>query len=313
MTLTLPQMPVLWGIAGVFAILVTASIVVFAMTKARPERDHGELKARISSWWVMVTVLAVAIVLSPLVSVAFLGFISFLALKEYFSLIPTRRADRRVLFWAYLAIPIQFYWVGVEWYGMFIIFVPVYMFLFLPLAMLMTGQTEGFLRAAGSLHWGLMTMVFAIGHAAYLLALPEEGNPAAGGAGLLLFLIFLTQFNDVAQYFWGKLFGRHKVIPSVSPNKTVEGLVGGIATTTLLAWLVAPHLTPLVSWEAPVAGLIIGFAGFVGDVTISALKRDLGVKDSGTLIPGHGGILDRIDSLTFTAPLFFHYIYYMHY
>ena len=313
MTLSLPQTPVLWGIAGVFAILVIASIVVFAMAKARPARDYSELRARISSWWVMVTVLAVAIVLSPVVSVAFLGFVSFLALKEYFSLIPTRRADRRVLFWAYLAIPLQFYWIGIEWYGMFIIFVPVYMFLFLPLAMLMTGQTDGFLRAAGSLHWGLMTMVFAIGHAAYLLALPDDGNPVAGSAGLLLFLIFLTQFNDVAQYVWGKLFGRHKVVPAVSPNKTAEGLLGGIATTTLLAWLIAPHLTPLVTWQAPVAGLIIGFAGFVGDVTISALKRDLGVKDSGALIPGHGGVLDRIDSLTFTAPLFFHYVYYLHY
>lgn len=313
MSLTLPQLPVLWGIAGVFAILVVASIVVFAMVRARPARDYGELKARISSWWVMVTVLAVAIVLSPLVSVAFLGFISFLALKEYFSLIPTRRADRRVLFWAYLAIPIQFYWIGIEWYGMFIIFVPVYMFLLLPLALLLTGQTDGFLRAAGSLHWGLMTMVFAIGHAAYLLALPEEVNPAAGGAGLLLFLIFLTQFNDVAQYFWGKLFGRRKVVPAVSPNKTYGGLLGGVATTTCLAWLIAPHLTPLVSWQAPVAGLIIGLAGFAGDVTISALKRDLGVKDSGALIPGHGGVLDRVDSLTFTAPLFFHYIYYLHY
>ena len=313
MSLSLPQTPVLWGVAGVFAILVIASIVVFAMAKARPERDYGELKARISSWWVMVTVLSVAIILSPVVSVAFLGFVSFLALQEYFSLIPTRRADRRVLFWAYLAIPVQFYWVGIEWYGMFIIFVPVYMFLFLPLAMLVAGQTDGFLRAAGSLHWGLMTMVFAIGHAAYLLALPDDGNPAAGSAGLLLFLIFLTQFNDVAQYFWGKLFGRRKVVPSISPNKTVEGLMGGVATTTLLAWLIAPYLTPLVSSQAPVAGLIIGFAGFAGDVNISALKRDLGVKDSGTLIPGHGGVLDRVDSLTFTAPLFFHYIYYLHY
>jgi phosphatidate cytidylyltransferase len=311
--LTLPQAPVLWGIAGVFAILAAASIVEFTLRKLRPERDYRELNARISSWWVMVTIFALAIVLSPLVSVAFLGFVSFLALKEYFSLIPTRRADRRVLFWAYLAIPVQFYWVGIEWYGMFIIFVPVYMFLFLPFAMILNGQTEGFLRAAGSLHWGLMTMVFAISHAAYLLALPEEGNPAAGGPGLLLFLVFLTQFNDVAQYVWGKSFGRHKVVPTVSPNKTVEGLLGGLGTTTLLAWLIAPHVTPLVSWQAPVAGLIIGSAGFVGDVTISALKRDLGVKDSGSLIPGPGGILDRVDSLTFAAPLFFHYVYYLHY
>jgi phosphatidate cytidylyltransferase len=313
MNLSLPQTPVLWGIAGVFVILVVASVIVLVLTRARPERDYGELKARISSWWVMVTVMSLAIALSPVVSLVFLGFVSFLALKEYFSLIPTRRADRRVLFWAYLAIPVQFYWIGIEWYGMFIIFIPVYMFLFLPLALLVTGQTDGFLRAAGTLHWGLMTMVFAIGHAAYLLALPDSGNPAAGSAGLLLFLIFLTQFNDVAQYVWGKLFGRRKVAPAVSPNKTVEGLLGGVLTTTVLAWLIAPHLTPLVSWQAPAAGLIIGLAGFVGDVTISALKRDLGVKDSGSLIPGHGGVLDRVDSLTFTAPLFFHYIYYLHY
>jgi len=313
MTLTLPQAPVLWGIAGVFAILIVASATVFGLKKAHPGRDYGELTARITSWWVMVSVLAVAIVLSSTISVIFLAFVSFLALKEYFSLIPTRRADRRVLAWAYLSIPVQFYWIGIGWYGMFIIFVPVYMFLFLPLTMLMTGQTEGFLRAAGSLHWGLMTMVFALGHAAYLLALPDEGNPAAGSAGLLLFLIFLTQFNDVAQYVWGKLFGSRKVVPAVSPNKTVEGLLGGIATTTCLAWLIAPHLTPLTTWQAPAAGLLIGFAGFVGDVTISALKRDLGVKDSGSLIPGHGGVLDRVDSLTFTAPLFFHYIYYLHY
>lgn len=313
MNFTRPPEPVLWGIAGVFVILVAASLIVFAMAKFRPTRDYSELRARITSWWVMVAVFSVAIVLSRTVSIAFLGIVSFLALKEYFSLIPTRRADRRVLFWAYLAIPLQFYWIGIGWYGMFIIFVPVYMFLFLPLAMIVAGETEGFLKAAGTLHWGLMTMVFALGHAAYLLALPEDGNPVAGGAGLLLFLVFLTQFNDVAQFVWGKLFGRHKAVPKISPNKTVEGLIGGVATTTLLAWMLAPYLTPLHTWQAPLVGLIIGLAGFIGDVTISALKRDLGVKDSGSLIPGHGGVLDRVDSLTFTAPLFFHYVYYLHY
>lgn len=129
----------------------------------------------------------------------------------------------------------------------------------------------------------------------------------------LFFLIFLTQFNDVAQFTWGKLFGRHKVVPSVSPNKTVEGLLGGVATTTLLGWAIAPYLTPLGMPMSLLAGTMIGLAGFVGDVVISAVKRDIGVKDSGRLIPGHGGIMDRIDSLTFTAPLFFHFIYYLHY
>ncbi len=304
---------VLWALGGVVAVLVVASVIVAALCVARRDRDYSELKLRMRSWWWMIGIFFGAILLSPTASVVFLGFVSFLAFKEYLSLIATRRADRRALFWAYLAIPIHFYWVGIAWYGMFIIFIPVYMFLLLPLRMVIIGETEGFLRAAGTLHWGMMTTVFSLSHMAYLLVLDPAKNPAGGGAGLLLYLVFLTQFNDVAQYTWGKLFGRHKVVPKVSPKKTWEGLIGGNLTTLALAVFIAPYLTPFSLLEAAGAGLIIGVFGFIGDVTISALKRDIGVKDSGTLIPGHGGILDRIDSLTYTAPLFFHYLYYLHY
>jgi phosphatidate cytidylyltransferase len=186
-------------------------------------------------------------------------------------------------------------------------------FLFLPMKMVLIGETQGFLRAASTLQWGLMTTVFSLSHVAYLLALPDDRNPAGGGDALLFYLVFLTQINDVAQYVWGKSFGRHKVIPTVSPNKTFEGLLGGVATTTLLAFVLAPWLTPLTRIESIAAGVLIGVCGFIGDVTVSAIKRDVGVKDSGTLLPGHGGILDRLDSLTYTAPLFFHFIYYLHY
>jgi phosphatidate cytidylyltransferase len=199
-----------------------------------------------------------------------------------------------------------------HWYGMFIVFIPVYAFLLLPMHMVLIGETSGFLRAAGSLHWGLMTMVFALSHVAFLLVLPGSVNPHGGGPGLVLYLLLLTEFNDVAQYIWGRTLGRHKVIPKVSPNKTVEGFLGGVATTLLLAWLLAPRLTPLTPGEALLAGVIIGVGGFVGDVVISALKRDLGIKDSGALLPGHGGVLDRIDSLLYTAPLFFHFVWYLH-
>ncbi|MEJ2575054.1 MAG: phosphatidate cytidylyltransferase, partial [Gammaproteobacteria bacterium] len=130
---------------------------------------------------------------------------------------------------------------------------------------------------------------------------------------LVLYLVFLTQFNDVMQYTWGKLFGRHKIIPKVSPNKTWQGFGGGVLTTAVLAALLGPWLTPLSIPQAILAGLIIGAGGFVGDVIISALKRDIGVKDSGSLLPGHGGLLDRLDSLLYTAPLFFHFVYYLHY
>jgi phosphatidate cytidylyltransferase len=304
---------VAWTLGGIFALLAFSSLLTIFLQRRNPARDYGELRQRVRSWWVMAGVFTAALALNRSLSLVFFAFMSFLALKEYFSLIPTRRADRRVLFWAYLAIPLQYYWVAREWYGMFIIFIPVYAFLFLPMRMVLIGETQDFLRAAGTLHWGLMTLVFSISHLAFLLVLPGVSAAGAGGAGLVLFLVLLTECNDVAQYVWGKLLGRHKIIPKVSPNKTWEGFLGGLATTVLLALALASLLTPMGFPEAAAAGALIGLAGFIGDVVVSAIKRDIGVKDSGSIIPGHGGILDRIDSLTYTAPLFFHFVRYLYF
>jgi len=301
------------ALSGIFCILIIASIIVLALKLSQPNKNHNELVARIKSWWIMIIIFSFAVAINPTVSILFFAFLSFLAFKEFLSLIPTRRADHRVLFWAYLAIPVQYLWVGQAWYGMFIIFIPVYMFLFLPTRMILIGETAGFLRALSTIHWGLMTTVFSLSHVAFLFVLPDDVNPAGAGAGLVLYLVFLTQFNDVMQYTWGKLLGRHKIIPKVSPNKTWQGFAGGVLTTTVLAMILASWLTPFTIWQAGIAGLIIGIGGFIGDVIISALKRDLGVKDSGSLLPGHGGLLDRLDSLFYTAPLFFHYVYYLHY
>ena len=131
-----------------------------------------------------------------------------------------------------------------------------------------------------------------------------------GGALLVLFLLALTESNDIAQYLWGKSCGRRKVVPKVSPGKTLEGLVGGVITTMIASLIIGPLLTPLNTLQVLLAGLLIGISGFCGDVVMSATKRDVGVKDSGKLLPGHGGLLDRIDSLIFTAPVFFYFIRY---
>lgn len=300
-------------LCGILLLLLIATLITAVLARRNPQADYTNLKQRIKSWWLMAGAFALAITVHWFASLCFFGFLSFIAFKEYLTLIPMRRVDRAVLAWAYLSIPIHYYWVAIQWYGMAIIFIPVYMFLFMPIVMVLIGETKGFLRAAGTIHWGLMTTVFSIGHAPFFLMLPNDGNPNGGGPGLLLFLVFLTQMNDVSQYVWGKQLGKHKVIPKVSPNKTWEGFLGGLATTTVLALILAPMITPLSFFHSLVAGLYIGLAGFFGDLSISALKRDLGIKDSGSMIPGHGGVLDRVDSLTYTAPLFFHFVRYFYY
>ena len=269
-----------------------------------------ELRQRLNTWWGLSVVLLITILLQNQWIAVLWAMISFLAFREYVSLIPLRQADRLALWACFLSIPLQYYWVATHWYGMFIIFIPVYMLLILTILLIFSGQTQGFLHAVGRLHWGLMITVFSVSHAAFLQRLPTDSNQ---GAGLLLCLLFLTAFNDIAQYIWGKSFGRHKITPSISPNKTWEGFLVGVFSTTALMMLFAPYLTPLTHLEAFAAGLIISVGGFFGDLSISAIKRDVGIKDSGNALPGHGGILDRLDSLMFTAPLFFHFVRYFHF
>ena len=311
-----------WAFGTVLGALVLSSILVRVFAMVKRQKDLTEVSLRIRTWWVIAFFFGMAIVLDRTASVVFLAFVSFLALKEYLSLIPTRRADRRVLFWCYLAIPFQYYWVHSAWFGMFIVFIPVYVFMVMQVRMISIGRTDGFLRAAGTLHWGMMTTVFSLSHAAFLVvvhptensriaaAWPASGSELSPGPGLLVLLVVLTQLNDVFQFLWGKSIGNIKVSPLVSPGKTAGGLLGGVATTVLLAWIIGPRLTLLDGPRSLMAGVIIGFAGFAGDLTMSALKRDLGVKDSGSILPGHGGILDRVDSLTYTAPLFFHFVWF---
>jgi phosphatidate cytidylyltransferase len=306
---------------SVLVALALATAAVAVKMRRQPERDFRELWLRVRTWWMIVGLFMVSVLLNRGGVLIFFGFVSVLALREYLTLVPARAADWRVLSLVFASIPLQYYWIYSEWYGMFIIFIPVYLFLLIPTRLVTMGVTDGFLQSTSALHWGLMTTVFSISHAAYLLVLKPGANPRwpltwpTGadatniGAGLLLFLVMLTELNDIFQYLWGKSFGHNPVAPHVSPKKTWAGLIGGVATTTLLGAIVGPWLT-FMDWQhSLLAGLLIGLAGFAGDLSISALKRDLHVKDSGTTLPGHGGILDRIDSLTYTAPLFFHFVW----
>jgi phosphatidate cytidylyltransferase len=194
--------------------------------------------------------------------------------------------------------------VAIEWYGLFSILIPVYAFLYIPTRSVLSGDTDRFLERIATIQWGLMVCVYCVSHAPALLMLDIPGYQGQN-AKLLLYLILVVETSDVLQYVWGKLFGRHPIAPTVSPNKTVEGFVGGIASATALGTALW-WMTPFRPWQAAAMALVITLMGFAGGLTMSAIKRDRGVKDFGHALAGHGGVLDRIDSLCFAGPIFFH-------
>jgi phosphatidate cytidylyltransferase len=295
----------------ILSLLVAATAVVWLLRWLRSRQDFSELTARVNSWWVMAAVFFAAVAVNQRLSLVFFALMSFWALKEYITLLKTRPADHRALVWTFLAIPIQYYWIATKWYGMFVLFIPVYMFLFLPIRLVLAKETTGFVASASQIQWGLMAFVFGLSHMGMLLAFPTLPNSTANGRTLVLFLVFVVEMSDVLQYVWGKTTGRHKIIPTVSPNKTWEGFLGGVATATV-ASLAVRFLTPFTVAESLGVSLLIAVAGFGGGAVMSAVKRDFGVKDFGGVIPGHGGMLDRVDSLCYAAPVFFHYIRYFH-
>lgn len=300
----------LLGLGGVLAALTLAVAVTAALATAKPEGDFTNLRQRIGSWWVIIALLTGALLAGWVAVTALFAAVSFVALREFLSLAPIRREDRLIVLTAYLTIPVSYGFIVADTYGFYLVFTPVYVFMFLPFLMACIGQTRGYLPTVATFHWAIATCVYSLGFAAFLMRTPSAEAGPAGPAGLVFLLLVATEANDVAQYVWGKLLGRRKIMPRVSPNKTWEGFLGGWATTAVLIWLLGPIFTPLSGLGLATLALTLPLAGFAGDVTMSAIKRDIGVKDTSGLIPGHGGLLDRADSLIFTAPLYFHILAY---
>ncbi len=298
---------------GVGAFLTLASsvgaILAWTLRGERARATVANLNARIRSWWVMVGLVVGAGLAGIGAACILFGLVSFLALREFVTLSPTRRGDHRTLFWLFfIVVPAQFWLVWDGWYGLASIFVPVWVFLFIAARSVAAGDTSDYLARVARIHVATMICVYFVSHAPLLLQLSTPEHPARG-LDLLLYLIAVSQLSDVFQYVWGKLCGRRPVAPTISPNKTWEGLVGGglsaVAVGTGLWWM-----TPFLWWQSALFAAVIVFCGFIGGLVMSAIKRDAGVKDWGHLIPGHGGIVDRIDSLAFAAPAFFHLLRY---
>jgi phosphatidate cytidylyltransferase len=295
-------------LGGVFALLIVSSIAGFALSRSvKSERGRAtvmNMNARIRAWWVMCLVFGAAVMTGGTGSLVLFAFLSLLALREYMTIAPTKPGDAHIIFWSFfLFTPMQYYFIWLDWYGLYSIFLPVYALIFIAVISAASGDTEAFLERTGVITWGLMACVYCLSFAPALLKLQIPGY--TGNAKLMLFLVMVGQISDVFQYIWGKTLGKHPIAPKVSPNKTWEGFIGGVATATLVGaaiWWATPF-TPLI---AGAMALAIALLGFAGGLIMSAIKRDRGVKDFGAIIEGHGGVLDRIDSLCFSAPVFFH-------
>jgi phosphatidate cytidylyltransferase len=298
----------LWLFGSLIALLAIASSIGWLLARRANEQKAASvanLNERIYAWWVMVAILAFAFLAGPTITLMLFALASFFALREFITLAPSRPGDHLPLFLSFFVInPAQYALIGMSQYGLFAIFIPVYAFLLLPSIAAMRSDIEDFLSRSAKQQWGLMVTVYCLSHAAALLMLPLE--PARNGL-LLFYLLLVVQMSDVMQYVFGKLFGKTKIAPVVSPSKTVEGFVGGglaaVGVGAAMWWI-----TPFTPLESAAISAVIVIMGFLGGLTLSAVKRSLGAKDWGVMIEGHGGMLDRTDSICFAAPVFFHVV-----
>ena len=293
----------------VAGLLVVASLVGhFLQAQFSPDgRNEGieNLVARIRAWWVMVVLIALAFLAGRTGVVILFALCSFAALREFVTLTNARRADHWTLAVAFfVVIPLQYWLVWAGEYGIFSVYIPVYCFLLGPIISALRGETDGFLIRVAEIQWALMICVFCASHVPALLTLEIEGYEGRGVL-LIAFLIVVVQMSDVLQYVWGKLLGRTKIAPRLSPSKTVEGFAGGVLSATAIGALLY-WITPFTPVQAAIMAFVIALMGFFGGLVMSAIKRDRGVKDWGHTIEGHGGFIDRLDSVVFSAPIFFH-------
>jgi len=271
-------------LAGVGGVLIIATLVGHWLRSRQaadqPSPTIDNLNSRINAWWAMCFLLGLAFLGGRTGVVILFAVCSFAALREFLTLTRTRVADHRVLLIAFLLVlPLQYWFVWNSWYGLYSIFIPVYAFLILPIFAVMKGSTENYLVRVAETQWALMIAVFCASHVPALLTL---NIPDYAGRNVLLiaWLVVVVQSSDVLQYVWGKLAGKHLVAPTLSPSKTVEGAIGGIASATLLGTALW-WITPFTPFAAAALALVVTLMGFLGGLVLSAVKRDRGVKDWG--------------------------------
>ena len=288
----------------VFGVLIICSSIFGIISLKNKSDAISELVVRTNSWWKMAIGITVVATAPAIIGTIVLAYVVFVALREMLSIIPLRTADRTVLVASYIAIPIQFYLAYKNYYYLFQIFIPLVMFISVSVILVLTGETNRIGRSMAIIPTTLMLTVYMPSHMVLLYHISVPGF-TVGAGGLIIFLIMITAFNDIFQFTWGKLLGKRKILPKISPNKTWVGFIGGVFTSGVLGGALS-FLTPLDYINCFYIGLSLSIIGFIGDSIISAVKRDLKIKDTDDLIPGHGGAMDRLDSIVLTTPTFYY-------
>ncbi len=314
-----------WVPIALFSSLIIGSIARFiALRNAEAELRRKRLSS-LRTWWLLAIAVSAALLAGRPGICLLLTVASCVAWFEFTRVYGARNADKPAIGAGYGLIVINYLLILSGSTSLFVIFLPLASLIVFALLLLVKDEPQDYTRSGGSLLWGIMFIGYGISHAAFLTILPSTAAGPLGPVGWFIFLVVLTEADDIFQAIIGRLFGahkRHRISPVISPNKTWEGFFGGLIVISILAPLMAPWLTTLGQqagpfslsqahqpWVAPVlVAILISIAGFFGDINMSAIKRDAGVKDSSKLLPGMGGVIDRVDSLTLTAPVFVYFV-----
>ena len=302
----------------VFGVLSLATLWGFFRSLREHASDDPQAEAHaqevkrfwglIKTSWVMATVFWIGWALGDTVATVLFAIVGFFALREFITLSPTRRGDHRSLVLAFFVVlPLQFTIVGSRMFDLFTVFIPVYVFLALPVVSALANDPERFLERNAKLQWGIMVCVYGMSHVPALLLLDFPGYREKG-AFLVFFLVFVVQTCMLVQHLLGRRFPHKPVAPQVSQSFQWVSWLAGVATGGLAGGLLS-FITPFKPGQALGMALLACFAGSLGHLVMKALKRDRGVTSwgmQGMSVTGAGGLLDRVDALCFAAPVFFH-------
>jgi phosphatidate cytidylyltransferase len=291
----------------VIAGLLAAAGLALSLLKWGFKKDIAAIWNTYRSWLVMAPLLMGCLFAGRMPAIVFLCVVAGLGFKEFARATGLYR-DWWITGAVYLGIAavgltcLMRQPLGLEpgygWYGLFIA-LPVYAVALITLIPILRNRVRGQLQCVSLAIVGFIYLGWMFGHLAFLAN-------STNAYGYVLFILFATELNDVAAFTFGKLFGKHPFRSNISPKKTWEGAFGALAVSMAMPWALRFSLPQFGTLQLILTGLIVGIGGQLGDLTISVIKRDIGIKDMGAGIPGHGGVLDRIDSLIYVAPLFFH-------